>query len=126
MIVGLEARVSDGCEVLDVVNEDGLEVLRLEVEVDFEADVEVLRPDDDNDVLLRLNDDDLDAVGVFVVGEVVVVVDGVGEIPEVVGDDCEFAEVVCFELEKLLTVLTVLARARVGLAFADKSAMGVN
>ena len=112
MIVGLGARVSDRCEVLEVVNEKGLDVLRLEVEVDFE----VLRLDDESEVLLRLDDAD-----VFDTLEVVRVVDGVDEVPESVCDDCEFVDV-GFELEELLRVLIVLAPVRVGLAFADRSA----
>lgn len=122
VIVGLEARVSDGCKALDVIDEDGVDVLRLDFEVGFEFD-EVLRLDDDSDVLLRLDDADvLDTIElVFVVG-VFVVVEGVDDVPELIRDDCESVEVVCFELEALLPVLTVRAPVKVRLAFADKSA----
>lgn len=101
------------------MNEDGFEVLRLDVE----ADVEVLRLDDENEDLLRVDDADvLDADEVFEVIDAVVVLDGVDDVPERVRDDCEFVDV-CFELEELLPVLNVLDPVRVGLAFADKSAM---
>lgn len=100
------------------MNEDGFEVLRLDVE----ADVEVLRLDDENEDLLRVDDADvLDADEVFEVIDVVVVVDAVDDVPERVRDDREFVDV-CFELEELPPVLTVLDPVRVGLAFADKSA----
>lgn len=108
--------------MVEVMNEDGFEALRLDVEVD----VEVLRLDDENEDLLRLDDADvLDADEVVEVVDAVVVVDGVDDVPERVRDDCEFVDV-CFELEELPPVLTVLDPVRVGLAFADKSAMGAD
>lgn len=117
MIVRLRVRVSDVCEAIEVVNEDGAEMVRLDVEVDFE----VLRLDDESELLLRLDDADvLDAVEVV---DVVVVVDVV-DVAKPVRDDCEFVDVVRFELEDLLFALTVLAPVTVGLAFADKWARG--
>lgn len=114
VVVGLGARVSDGCETLEVVNEDVVEVLLL--------DVEVLWRDDDSELLLRLDEADvLDAVKVV---ETVVVVDSVDGVPERVRDDCEFVENVRLGLEELLSVLDAVVLVRVVLAFADKNAKG--
>lgn len=104
--------------------------VEVDFEVDFEVDVEVLRLDDDSEVLLRLDDRDvLGAVEVAVevvdVVNVVIVVKGIDEVPEPGCDDCEMADVVCFEFE-LLPVLTVPAPVRVDLAVADESARGAD
>lgn len=123
MIVRLGARVSDGCAAVEVVNEDGAEMVRLDVEVDFEVDVEVLRLDDDSELLLRL--DDIDVLDVVEVVDVVVVVDVVN-VAKPLRDEGEFVDVVRFELEDLLFELTVLTSVRVGLAFADKCARGAD
>lgn len=110
VIVGLRARVSDGCETLEVVSEDGGEVLLLEVELGFELDVKLdvedLWRDDDSELLLRLDEADvLDAVKVV---EVVVVVDSVDGVPEWMRDDCESVEIVRLGLEELLSVLAAV------------------
>lgn len=108
--------------MIEVVNEDRAEVVRLDVEVDLEVDVEVPRVDDGRELLLRLDDADvLDAVEVV---DVVVVID----VAKSVRDVGEFADVVRFELEDLLVELSVSVPVRVALALAlaDKGAMGAD